>query len=102
MVEEIFTTLSDHYQADKISAETTYYFSLGTAKKTITLSADSCRVEEGKTIENADCVCKMKDELFLRVWNDGYRPGMMDFVGGAIKSNNPQALAIFLSAFGKG
>jgi hypothetical protein len=39
--------------------------------------------------------------MFKRIWNDGYRPGIMDFMGGAIKTNAPQLLQQYLSAFGK-
>jgi hypothetical protein len=39
--------------------------------------------------------------MFSRIWHDGYRPGIMDFMGGSIKSNAPQHLQQFLTAFGK-
>lgn len=84
-----------------IDKETTYYFSLGGFKKTVRLSPGNCVVEDGRTVENADCVCKTDEAFFLSIWEDGYRPGMGDFMSGKIKSNNPSALQLFLQAFGK-
>jgi hypothetical protein len=39
--------------------------------------------------------------MFNRIWNEGYRPGIMDFMGGSLKSNARQLLQQFLRAFGK-
>jgi hypothetical protein len=44
---------------------------------------------------------KPAGEMFSNIWNDGYSPGIMDFMGGAIKSNAPQLLQQLLVAFGK-
>jgi putative sterol carrier protein len=79
-----------------------YYYSVGEVKKTVTIGPDACRVEEGKTVDSADCVCKTSEAFFLKIWNEGYMPGMKDFLSGTIRSNNPQALKDFLAAFGKG
>lgn len=84
-----------------VDKETTYYFSLGECKKTVRLFADGCVVEDGRTVDDADCVCKTDETFFLSIWEDGYRPGMGDFMSGKIKSNNPSALQLFLQAFGK-
>jgi putative sterol carrier protein len=102
MSEEIFGSLDQSFRVDNDRETTTYYFSIEGVKKTVTLTADSCKVEDGKTIENANCVCKMQPELFSRIWHEGYMPGMKDFLSGAIKSNDPQKLKTFLQAFGKG
>jgi putative sterol carrier protein len=102
MVEEIFTRLRESFQADKVAKKRIYYFSVDEVKKTVTLSPDGVLVENGKTVENADCVCKTSTEFFLKIWQEGYRPGMADFLSGKIKSNNPYVLQEFLSAFGKG
>lgn len=84
-----------------VDKDTVYYFSLGEFKKTVRLSADNCVVEDGRTVDNADCVCKTDETFFLSIWEDGYRPGMGDFMSGKIKSSNPSALQVFLQAFGK-
>jgi len=101
VVESIFAQLPDEYMPEKIPGPLAYYFSLGDIKKTVRLSGDHCLVEEGKTVENADCVCKTSPEFFEKIWNEGYRPGLKDFMSGAIKSNDPDKLKTFLAAFGK-
>lgn len=101
MIEAIFAELEGGYIQNEIDTETTYYFSIEDTKKTIVLTPESCRVDDGKTIEEVYCVCKTDTAFFLKIWNDGYRPGMSDFLSGKIKSNNPMALQDFLAAFGK-
>ena len=101
MSEAIFRTLQGSYQKGVFNIPTTFYFSVDDTKKTLTLDSDGCRIQDGKSVEDADCVCKTSGEMFNRIWNEGYRPGIMDFMGGAIKSNAPQLLQQFLSAFGK-
>ncbi|MDD2735102.1 MAG: hypothetical protein PHF56_14255 [Desulfuromonadaceae bacterium] len=101
MQEEIFTAMQEQYQKGVFTIPTTFYFSVDDIKKTVTLDAESCTVENGKTVAEADCICKTSWEMFSRIWNDGYRPGIMDFMGGAIKSNAPQLLQQLLVAFGK-
>ncbi len=101
MQDEILGTLPGIYRKGIFSVPTTFYFSIDGVKKTLTLDGEGCTVEDGKTVDEADCVCKTSAEMFTRIWNDGYRPGIMDFMGGAIKSNAPQLLQQFLQAFGK-
>jgi len=101
MIEQIFATLPESLVVGVVTTPTSYYFSLGDSKKTVFVSADHCRVEDGRAVENADCVCKTSEEFFLKIWQEDYRPGMGDFLSGKIKSNNPESLQIFLKAFGK-
>lgn len=101
MIEAIFSGLEDSYNSGEIDEETSFYFSIEDVKKTVILTPETCRVEDGKTIEKVDCVCKTDREFFAKIWNDGYRPGMSDFMSGKIKSNNPLTLKDFLAAFGK-
>jgi hypothetical protein len=101
MLEDIFATLQGSYQKGVFSVPTTFYFSIDDIKKTLTLDGDGCTIEDGKTVEDADCVCKTSVAMFNRIWNEGYRPGIMDFMGGAIKSSAPQLLQQLLTAFGK-
>ena len=101
MIEAIFSGLEDSYSSGEIDEETSFYFSIGDIKKTVVLTPETCRVEDGKTIEKVDCVCKTDRDFFLQIWNEGYRPGMSDFMSGKIKSNNPLTLKDFLAAFGK-
>src|SRR6185369_8039663 len=101
MQEDIFATMQESYQKGVFSVPTTFYFSVDDIKKTLTLDGEGCRIEDGKTVEDADFICKISAATFGRIWNDGYRPGIMDFMGGAIKSNAPQLLQQLLTAFGK-
>ena len=101
MVEEIFTKLEESFHPNADLVEKSYYFSVDEIKRTVILGPDKVRVMEGKAVEEADCVCKTSAAFFLKIWHDGYRPGMQDFLAGTIKSNNPYALKDFLSAFGK-
>jgi putative sterol carrier protein len=101
MIATIFSGLESSYASGEIEAETSFYFSIDDIKRTVVLTPETCRVEEGKTIEEVDCVCKTNTDFFLKIWNDGYRPGMSDFMSGKIKSNDPLTLKNFLAAFGK-
>lgn len=101
MVEKIFKELPQLFKPENVSAAVSFYFSLGDIKKTVLLSPGECSVNDGKTVESADCVCKTSGDFFLKIWNEGYRPGLKDFMSGTIKSNNPNELKTFLAAFGK-
>jgi putative sterol carrier protein len=101
MVEAIFDRLGAGFRPGTMRQTLRYYYSMGEVRETVTLGPEGCRVENGKTVENADCVCKTSPEFFLKIWNEGYMPGMKDFLAGTIKSNNPSALKDFLAAFGK-
>jgi len=101
VIEAIFSSLPGSLVSGVVDTKTVYYFSLGEIKKTVHLDADTCVVEDGRTVDDADCVCKTDEAFFLAIWEDGYRPGMGDFMSGKIKSNNPSALQAFLQAFGK-
>ncbi|MDJ0622297.1 MAG: hypothetical protein QNJ17_05000 [Desulfocapsaceae bacterium] len=101
MLEKIFADLPDQFKAQQVSTTVSYYFSLGDTKKTVKISPNGCTVEDGKTVDNADCVCKTSPEFFSQIWEDGYRPGLKDFMSGTIKSNKPDELKTFLKAFGK-
>lgn len=101
MVEEIFKTMPASFVPRVVGAPVSYYFSLGDCKKTVIVDSDSCTVENGRTVDAADCVCKTSPEFFQKIWQENYRPGMKDFMSGTIKSNNPNKLQDFLRAFGK-
>ncbi|MCW8860700.1 MAG: hypothetical protein OQK50_05045 [Deltaproteobacteria bacterium] len=101
MLEEIFSEIPQIYDSALVDVEASIYFSIGEVKQTVQLSSEGCQVNPGKTVENADCVCKTSPEFFLKVWNEGYKPGMKDFLSGDIKSNNPSVLQTFLKACGK-
>ena len=101
MLDALFAALPAQYVPGLISSPRSYYFTLGETKKTVRLTTQTAVVEDGKTVDSADCVCKTSPEFFLRIWQEGYRPGVMDFMSGKIKSNDPTALETFLRCFGK-
>ena len=101
MTEGLFAELPASYRKGIFSTVTTFYFSVDETRKTVTLGPDGCTVAEGKTVEAADCVCKTGADFLAKIWDQGYRPGPMDFMSGKIKSNAPQLLQQFLQAFGK-
>ncbi|MDX2481958.1 MAG: hypothetical protein QNK24_16675 [Desulfuromusa sp.] len=102
MVEQIFSEIPQNFHPDSASGPVSIYFSIDDVKKTVQISSSGCQVDNGRIVENADCVCKTSAEFFLKVWNEGYKPGLKDFLSGAIKSNNPELLKKFLAACGKG
>ncbi|MGB3209348.1 MAG: hypothetical protein WBB19_01450 [Desulforhopalus sp.] len=101
MLEKIFAELPESFVIGIFGQPTSFYFSLGDIKKTVQCTEESCAISDGRTIENADCVCKTSQEFFLKIWEENYRPGMKDFMTGTINSNNPDALQTFLRSFGK-
>ncbi|MDU0460049.1 MAG: hypothetical protein RW306_15090 [Geobacteraceae bacterium] len=101
MQEEIFKTLQANYKKGIFEETTVFYFSVGDIKKTLTLDSEGCHIRDGKPDTGADCSCSTSVEIFNKIWNEGYRPGIMDFMTGKIKSDAPLMLQQFLLAFGK-
>ncbi|MEW6732921.1 MAG: SCP2 sterol-binding domain-containing protein [Acidobacteriota bacterium] len=98
-IPEIFEGMKKAYKKGAMKEERSYYFSLDDFKYTVKFEKDKIKVEEGKTIDEADCVLKTSPEMFMKIWVDGYKPSMMDFMSGKIKSNNPTLLQDFANAF---
>ena len=101
LVDEMFAAMPGQYIPGIVSQPLSYYFSFENSKKTVRLTSEKAVIEDGKTVDAADCVCKTSPAFFISIWRDGRRPGMADFLSGRIKSNNPTALEIFLRCFGK-
>ncbi|PNU20689.1 hypothetical protein C2E25_06510 [Geothermobacter hydrogeniphilus] len=101
MIDQLFHDMEQQCDATKVAKETSYYFSVDEARKTVFLSADGCRVVDGKATETADCVCKTSYAFLARIWHESYVPGVKDFLSGSIRSNNPAALQDLLKACGK-
>jgi hypothetical protein len=101
-VREVFESMQEHFIPGMIDKDMSFYFSLGEGpgeKWTVYVGPKTCKVDEGKTTENADCVLKTSSDMFLNMVLEGYTPGVMDFTRGRIKSNNPEALKSFREAF---
>jgi len=101
MIDKIFDQMAKDFSAAAIDRDISFFFIFEDRRKTVFIGPQGCRIEDGKAIDSADCVCKTSTEFFLRIWQQGYRPGIKDFLGGEIRSNDPQALQTFLAAFGK-
>ena len=100
-IEKIFKDLPKRFVGENIKKPTTFYFSLDDDEKwTVALAPGKCTVTPEKT-DNADCFFKASKQMFLDVWNGKYTPGVMDFMTGKIKSNNPTMLKDFVAAFQK-
>lgn len=99
MIDGIFTRMATRYKKGEFKEKTVFYFTIDDVKKTLTFLPESCTVENGKTVENADCFCKTNQELFLKIVQNGYQPGMKDFMSGQIKSNAPFLLQKFMGSF---
>lgn len=92
-VKKIFDQMPGRYRKGSASKPTSYYFSIGDFKATVKVEADSCVVESGKTVENADVVLKTTPELFEKMVLQGKAPGPIDIARGKIKTNDPMGLA---------
>ncbi len=99
-VHTIFTTLQNQYQTGKVNTETTYYFSIGSDKYTLFARPDGCEVQQGKTIENADCVIKADPKLFSDMVLKGKKPGMMAIASGKIKFSDMNLVMKLQELFG--
>ena len=99
-ISKVFEGLPTRFQKDRVKTSRTFYFSLGDDEKwTVALSPEKCAVTKGKPDKDADCFFKASEQLFLDVWSGKHKPGMKDFMTGAIKSNNPMLLKEFVEAF---
>jgi long-chain acyl-CoA synthetase len=105
MKPDLATTLEGlkaRFKPGSVSRKTTYYLSLGDAdgeKWTVTLTPTSCDVTPGK-IDKADCVLKTSADLFMKLVNGTYKPGLTDFVTGKIKTSDVDLLRRLQEAFG--
>lgn len=91
-IPQLFAAMPSHYRAGRIDRAMSYYFSIGDHKYTVKVDATTCVVEEGKTIENANCVLKTTPELFEKMVIHGKMPGPIDIARGKVKTNDVGAL----------
>ena len=96
---QIIQAMPGRYLPGKAARSTTFYFSIGDEKWTLTLSPDRCEVAEGKTIDQADCVLKCTPELFEKMVLHGKMPGPLDIARGKIKTNDPAGLKAIKERF---
>lgn len=101
MIDDIVAEMGPLFRRGIFSKKTTFGFLVDGETITIALDADSFTVMQGAGTGGVDCSCQTSSEMFRKIWFKGYKPGIMDFMGGAIKSNAPLLLPLFLRAFGK-
>ncbi len=98
---EAFEKMKARYKKGIVQGTKTFYFSLGEQdgqKWVVTATPDACEVKQGK-IEGADVILKTSEELFLKLIRGQWVPGMMDFMRGKIKTNDPDGLRLLKDAF---
>ncbi len=91
-VPQMFEQMADHYNAGVLAAPRSYYFSIGPHKYTVTMTAEACTVEPGRTNDSCDCVLKTTEKIFSKMVLEGARPGALDVARGRFKTNNVPAL----------
>ncbi|WP_328746383.1 hypothetical protein [Geomonas anaerohicana] len=101
MIETMISEMEAAFCKGVFDKDTVFRFNLEQETITIAVGPDGYRVVRGATPEAVDCECSTSAEMFRKIWYDGYRPGLMDFLGGAIRCDNPFLLPGFLKAFGR-
>jgi long-chain acyl-CoA synthetase len=94
--------LKTRFKAGAVDRTISYYLSLGDGadeKWTVTLSPTSFDAVPGKPAR-ADCVLKTSAELFVKLVNGAYKPGVSDFLTGKIKTSDIDLLQRLQKAFG--
>jgi len=100
-LQKTFEEFKGRYKPGKVDEKLTFYFSLGDAegqKWTMTIDPQSCEVHQGKA-DDADVFLKTSEELFLKLLRGEWKPGVMDFMKGKIKSNDPMKLTLLKDCF---
>ncbi len=91
-VPQIFAAMPGRYKKGSTATPKSFYFSIGEHRYTVKVAGDSCVVEDGKTVENADVVLKTTEDLFQKMVVQGKLPGAIDIAMGRIKTNDPMGL----------
>jgi long-chain acyl-CoA synthetase len=99
----LFRDLEARYVKGSVTTPITYYFTLGAeneAKWTLTVNPDGAKAQIGKPASSqADCVLKTSPEIFTKIVREAYMPSPMEFMTGAIKSNDISLLQTFQKVF---
>jgi long-chain acyl-CoA synthetase len=101
-LETTLESLKQRFKPGSVDKPTTYYLSLGDGpgeKWTVKLSPTAVEVALGKP-DNADCVLKTSAALFQRMVAGDWRPGVMDFMSGKVKTSDIERLKLLQKAFG--
>lgn len=101
MVDKIIADMAGSFRKGIFPNPTTFLFDVEETVITVTVGAESYAAVKGTTPEKVTCSCKTSAEMFRKIWFDGYKPGLMEFLKGDIVCNAPLMLPQFLQAFGK-
>lgn len=101
MLDGIIAEMESTFCAGVFSERTSFLFKVGDSAATVVIDDACYAVDRDQTAPGVDCTCSTSAEMFGRIWHEGYRPGIFDFLSGEIKCDNPLLLPKFLRAFGK-
>lgn len=101
MLETMISEMDAIFCQGVFSERKVFRFNLEAETVTVVVDSDGCQVDRGGNAEPADCSCSTSIKMFGDIWYGRYRPGIIDFLGGAIRCDNPLLLPQFLRAFGK-
>ncbi|MEE2785855.1 MAG: AMP-binding protein [Myxococcota bacterium] len=100
---DLFSGLVDRFQPSELQKKTTWYFSLGEkvdGKWTLTAGDAGVDISPGRPKNGgADCVLKTDVKTFRRIVEESYVPTFAEFTDGRVKTNDPNLLMQFKSAF---
>jgi len=98
----LFDELRARFRKDEVKSAMTYYFSLGNgpdAKWTVKIDPSGCEIVNEKLDGPADCVMKTDVKMFTRIVREHYIPQVSEFMDGTVKTNDPDLLLKFVTAF---
>lgn len=101
MFDEMVEEMAALFRGGVFSERTVFLFKVDGETVTVSIDPANFSVVKGAPAAAADCSCTMSSQMFKKIWYDGYRPGIMEFMTGAIKADNPLLLPQFLRSFGK-
>lgn len=101
MIEAIVAGMGSSFCQGVFTEKTSFRFELEEISITVIIDAQCYAAEMDSALVTVDCCCNTSSEMFRQIWFDGYRPGIMDFLGGAIRCDAPLLLPQFLKAFGR-
>jgi long-chain acyl-CoA synthetase len=97
---DLFRELEHRFVAGSVKDPVSFYFALGKRERwTVQVTAEACRVVNGKVADAADCVLKTSPAMFTRIVREAYTPTPGEFMSGTVKSNNIALLLTFQKVF---
>lgn len=100
---KLFRELEGRFKAERVEKPLTFYFTLGAGndeKWTLKVDKSACSAVIGKPEGGvADCVLKTSPDIFTRIVKEAYVPTPMEFLSGAVKSNDISLLQTFQKVF---